>query len=606
MQNILLIGAGDFQLPLVQRASLSYNVLLAAPVVSDAFKPYIKDSLLIDVRDKEAILAYAKEHAVCGVTTDQTDIAVRSVAYVAEQLGLPGIGYETGCLFTDKSLMRDRMQELGIKLLPHRTVSSEEEAQAFYAEIGGDVIIKPLDTQGSRGVQVCRSAAELRSKYAEADRWSSNHCVLIERYATGREFVVEGIAVDYRFQNACIGDTLYFDLPDAFAAKSRIFPTTADEKLRQRVLDLNTKIITGFGLKQGITHSEFIMDGDEIYLIETAARGGGVFISSDLIHYSCGLDTEGFLLDLATGRQKDLPRILPQQCVCGYLAFYVPVGKILRVSGVKEVQALPFVHRNQLDKLREAKEAVEGTVTSINKGGVMVNVKGIQVFVPASLTGVPKGEDLNTLLKTKVKLHITEINQSRRRVIGSMKAVAAEERRAKVEAIWNEIEIGKVYTGVVRSMTSYGAFVDIGGVDGMIHVSEVSWMRIRQPSDVLSIGDQIEVYVIDFDKEKKKISLGYKKAEDNPWEKFLSEYQVGDIADAKIVSITSFGAFAQIVEGVDGLIHISQLADRRVENVKDVVSVGDEVRVKITNIDEDSKRISLSIREAMDDEDFED
>ena len=249
MENILIIGAGDFQLPLVQRASRSYNVLLAAPVISDAFKPYIKDSLLIDVRDKESILDFARAHSVCGVITDQTDIAVRSVAYVAEKMGLPGIGYETGCLFTDKSLMRERMAQLGIKLLPHRTVSSLDQALAYYEEIGGSVIIKPLDTQGSRGVQVCRSVDDLKAKYAEAARWSSNHHVLIERFATGREFLVEGLAVDYEFRNLCIGDTLYFDLPDAFAAKSRIFPTVVDDPLRQRVLDLNTRIITGFVLK---------------------------------------------------------------------------------------------------------------------------------------------------------------------------------------------------------------------------------------------------------------------------------------------------------------------------------------------------------------------
>ena len=363
MQNILIIGAGDFQLPLVQRASQSYNVLLAAPVISDAFKPYITDSLLIDVRDEEAILAYAREHSICGVITDQTDIAVRSVAYVAENLGLPGIGSETGRLFTDKSLMRDRMAQLGIKLLPHRTVSSE-----------------PLDTQGSRGVQICRGEEELRSKYAEAARWSSNHQVLIERYATGREFVVEGIAVDYEFQNACIGDTLYFDLPDAFAAKSRIFPTTADDELRQRVLDLNTKIITGFGLRQGLTHSEFIMDGDDIYLIETAARGGGVFISSDLIHYSCGLDTEGFLLDIATGKQKGLPDILPQQCVCGYLAFYIPTGKVLSVQGVEEVQALPYVHRNQLGKLKAGIENKDGHTDKTSRLALIISAPDRDTF----------------------------------------------------------------------------------------------------------------------------------------------------------------------------------------------------------------------------------
>lgn len=379
-KNILIIGAGDFQLPLVQRASLSYNVLLAAPVVSDVFKPYIADALLIDVRDKEGILAYAREKSICGVITDQTDIAVRSVAYVAENLGLPGIGYETGCLFTDKSLMRKRMAELGIKLLPNRTVSSFDEALAYYREIGGNVIIKPLDTQGSRGVQICRSEEELEAKYAEAARWSSNHNVLIERFATGREFLVEGLSLDYEFRNLCIGDTLYFDLPDAFAAKSRIFPTEADDGLRQRVLDLNTRIITGFGLKQGLTHSEYIMDGDDIYLIETAARGGGVFISSDLIHYSCGLDTEGFLLDIATGQQKGLPPIKPQQCVCGYLAFYIPVGKVVRVSGVREVQELPFVHRNQLDKLHVGIENKEGHTDKTSRLALIISAPDRETF----------------------------------------------------------------------------------------------------------------------------------------------------------------------------------------------------------------------------------
>lgn len=380
MKNILIIGAGDFQLPLVQRASQFYNVLLAAPVVSDAFRPYIKDELIVDVRDKEAILAYARTHDICGVTTDQTDIAVRSVAYVAEQMGLPGIGYKTGCLFTDKSLMRARMQELGIPLLPNRTVSSLEEAQDYYREIGGNVIIKPLDTQGSRGVQICRSASDLASKYREAARWSSNHNVLIERCATGREFVVEGVAVDHEFVNACIGDTLYFDLPDAFAAKRRVFPTVVDDALRQRVLDLNTRIIKGFGLRQGITHSEFIMDGDEIYLIETAARGGGVFISSDLIHLSCGLDTEKFLLDIATGAQKGLPEILPQQCVCGYLAFYIPTGTVLSVKGVEEVQALPYVHRNQLGKLRAGLVNEDGHTDKTSRLALIVSAPDRDTF----------------------------------------------------------------------------------------------------------------------------------------------------------------------------------------------------------------------------------
>ena len=354
-KKILIIGAGDFQLPLVQQAAKTCQVLLAAPVISAAFDPYISDRLIVDVRDESAILAFAQEHKIDGVITDQTDIAVRSVAYVAEKMGLPGIGYETGLLFTDKSRMRKRLAELGLPLLANRTVSSVEDAIAFYRELGGAkssasvrVIIKPLDTQGSRGVQVCASEQEIRDKYDEAARWSGSHEVIVEHFATGREFVVESLVLDHQYRTLCIGDTLYFDIPDAFAAKSRIFPTTADQALRQKVLDLDEKIITGFGLTQGITHSEYIMEGDEVYLIETAARGGGVFISSDLISLSSGLHTEQFLIDIALGQQKEMPRILPQQCFCGYMAFYLPVGRVIRADGIEDVLAFPFVHRTQL------------------------------------------------------------------------------------------------------------------------------------------------------------------------------------------------------------------------------------------------------------------
>ena len=396
MDKILIIGAGDFQLPLVQKAAEQYDVLLAAPVISDAFLPYVNEKLIVDVRDKDAILAFAKARGICGVITDQTDIAVRSVAYVAEQMGLPGIGYETGRLFTDKSLMRTRMAELGIPLLPNKTVHSTEEAVAFYREIGGNVIIKPLDTQGSRGVQICRNEQELLDKFEEAHRWSSEGGVIVERFATGREFVVEGLAFNYEFRNLCIGDTLYFDLPDAFAAKSRIFPTLAEDALAQRVLDLNTRIVTGFGLRQGITHSEFIMDGDEIYLIETAARGGGVFISSDLISLSCGLDTEQFLLDIASGRLKEIPEILPQQCVCGYMAFYVPVGEVIRADGIREVQALPYVHRNQLGKLHVGLRSSEGQTDKTSRIALIVSA-------PDRETMNARMEQVRSMLQVEVK-----------------------------------------------------------------------------------------------------------------------------------------------------------------------------------------------------------
>ena len=249
-----------------------------------------------------------------------------------------------------------------------------------------------------------------------------------------------------------------------------------------------------------------------------------------------------------------------------------------------------------IEAAQEAGTVVEGTVTEENKGGVVVSVKGIRVFVPASQSGLPKDTPMTQLVKQKVRLKITEVNRGRRRVVGSIRAVLQRERREKAEAVWNEIEVGKVYHGVVKSLTSYGAFVDIGGIDGMVHVSELSWSRIKNPAEVVSVGDELDVYVIGFDKEAKRISLGYKKPEDNPWTKFVNTYKVGDIAQVKVVKLMPFGAFAEVMPGVDGLIHISQIANRRIGKPDEVLSVGDVVDVKITAIENDKQKISLSIR----------
>ena len=244
----------------------------------------------------------------------------------------------------------------------------------------------------------------------------------------------------------------------------------------------------------------------------------------------------------------------------------------------------------------ESKQIVEGVVTEENKGGIVVNVKGIRVFVPASQSGVPKGGDLAELVKKTVQLRITEVNRARRRVVGSIRSVAAEQRKAAQEKIWSEIEVGKQYHGTVKSLTSYGAFVDIGGVDGMVHVSELSWNRVKNPAEVVKVGDEIDVFVIALDPEKKKISLGYKTEETNPWTIFNRQFQIGDVAKVKIVKLMTFGAFAEIIPGVDGLIHISQIADRRIGKPEDVLSEGQEVEAKIIDIDQEHKRISLSIR----------
>ncbi len=254
---------------------------------------------------------------------------------------------------------------------------------------------------------------------------------------------------------------------------------------------------------------------------------------------------------------------------------------------------------DEMNEWVESKAAVDAVITEENKGGLVANVKGIRVFIPASQSGVAKGGDMAAMVGKTVQMRITEVNRARRRAIGSIRAVASEARKAAQEAIWGSIENGKKYHGVVKSLTSYGAFVDIGGVDGMVHVSELSWNRIKTPADVVKVGDEIDVYVISFDPEKHKISLGYKTAEMNPWNQFMTNFQVGDVVEAKVVKLMTFGAFAEIIPGVDGLIHISQIADRRIGKPEDVLSEGQNVKVKITDVDAENKRISLSIRATL-------
>ena len=272
---------------------------------------------------------------------------------------------------------------------------------------------------------------------------------------------------------------------------------------------------------------------------------------------------------------------------------------------VNDVEGYAELSKKRLDAVKvwenieqavEDKAVLEGTVTEENKGGIVVSVKGVRVLVPASQSGQPRGADLSSMIKQKVQLRITEVNRARRRVVGSIRSVADEARKAAQEAVWSSIEVGKHYTGTVKSMTSYGVFVDIGGVDGMVHISELSWSRIKTPSEVCKVGDTLDVYVISFDPEKHKISLGVKDRTLNPWDVFMNKYSVGDVASVRIVKLMTFGAFAEVVPGVDGLIHISQIADRRIDKPEDVLSEGQIVDAKITAVDEEKKKISLSIR----------
>ena len=246
----------------------------------------------------------------------------------------------------------------------------------------------------------------------------------------------------------------------------------------------------------------------------------------------------------------------------------------------------------------DSQEILTSKIVEAVKGGVIAVYNGVRIFIPASQATASRDEKLEDLVGQEVEFRLIEVSQRGRfkRAIGSIRSVLKERRAAQREEFWKTCEVGKRYKGVVKSLTSYGAFVDLGGVFGMIHISELSWTHIKHPSEVVNIGDTVDVYVKDINEETKKISLGFKNAEDNPWEILKRDYPEGTVVEATIVGLTTFGAFANIIPGIDGLIHISQIANKRIEKPADVLSVGEKVQAKITAIDFDKKRVSLSMR----------
>ena len=438
------------------------------------------------------------------------------------------------------------------------TARRQSEAQALARDCDGMIIIGDRRSSNTRRLtQLCQALCPCVAQVegadeVEPDRFQGCHRVGITAGASTPGWIIKEVV------NKMSDEKIEVEIEESFA-----------ELLEKSIKTLNT--------------------GDKV-------TGTVVNITPTEVQVDLGTKHAGYI---PLGELSDDPSYKVEE--------NVKVGDEIEASvmRVNDVEGIVTLSKKRLDANKnwedvegavESRAVLEGVITEENKGGLVVNVKGIRVFVPASQSGQPRGADLSKLVKQHVRLRITEVNRARRRVVGSIRAVAAEERAAKVAEVWNSIEVGKRYAGTVKSLTSYGAFVDIGGVDGMVHISELSWSRIKNPAEVVSVGDPVEVYVISFDPEKKKISLGMKDHSQEPWTVFMDQYQVGDVANVRVVKLMTFGAFAEIVPGVDGLIHISQLADHRVEKVSDVVKEGDHVDVKITAIDTENKKVSLSIR----------
>ncbi len=302
---------------------------------------------------------------------------------------------------------------------------------------------------------------------------------------------------------------------------------------------------------------------------------------------------------------SDDPNLTPEEIV--------KVGDEIQVFVVRvnDVDGNIMLSKKKLDSIKtweavlkasESGEILEGKVSGVVNGGMIVSYKSFRVFVPASQANDRFLSDLNPLVGTTVPFKIIDINERRKRIVGSVKAVLSAQKKELEKAFWESAEVGKKYSGIVKSVTNFGAFVDIGGVDGLVHISELSWSRIKHPSEVVSVGDALEVYIKDMDAETKKISLGYKNPLENPWEMAKAKLNVDDVITVKIVRMLPFGAFAEIMPNVDGLIHISQIANKRIAKPQDELSIGQEVEAKIVELDWENKKISLSIRALLPEE----
>ncbi len=284
-------------------------------------------------------------------------------------------------------------------------------------------------------------------------------------------------------------------------------------------------------------------------------------------------------------------------------AFVIKVSDIEGMATLSKKRVDLINNWNNIVEYYNNGTIVEGKIVEAVRGGVIIVIDGVRILVPARHTGLPMNADMTTLVGKTEQVKIIDINDSRRHAYASIKAPKLEAKKALEDAFWADIEEGKHYTGKVKSMTTFGAFVDLGGVDGMVHNTELSWKRIKHPSEVVSIGDEIDVWVKEFDAERKRISLGYKTPEMSSWYIFVNKYQIDDVVPVKIVSMMPFGAFAEIIDGTDGLIHISQIADRKISKPADVLEIGQVVDAKIIDIDTEKQKVSLSIRALLHDKD---
>lgn len=352
MKKLMIVGASEYMTSFVGKAAQQCSVIVVSPDVPDEIVEIADKVYRVDVADREQILEIAQENNIDGVVTEQAELPVQSVAYVAEKMGLVGNGFETARLFTNKAKMRKKLEEAGINVvLPYKVVQDLEEAKQAFSAIDAPCVVKPVDSRGSRGVYFVKDKKELLDVFDKAKNESRTSRVIVERYVKGKEIVVEGLALNGQCKTIAVGESLPFAFEDIFSPRERVFPSSLSKEMEKRVAHLNTSILENFGLKNGVSQSEYLVDGEDIYFIESCARGGGMFISSDIAPHVSGIDLADFAIRTALGEEGDIPELKPSSDVCGYIAFYLPEGKVESVSGIEEVKNFDWVINYKLDPL---------------------------------------------------------------------------------------------------------------------------------------------------------------------------------------------------------------------------------------------------------------
>lgn len=360
--------------------------------------------------------------------------------------------------------------------------------------------------------------------------------------------------------------------------------------------------------------SELLKDLDEEFNFEEALENSfkKIYTGEKVKGYITAVNGSEAIVDIGTKHTGYIPSSEMSEDPTAKPTDVVKVGDEVDVIVIKinDQEGIVTLSKKKVDamvgfeKVVKAKDdgsVLTGVVVNAIKGGILVASNGVKVFIPASQATSSREDKLEDMVKKTVNFKVIEVNEARGRAVGSIKAVLKDLRSGLEAKFFETAEVGSVYTGEIKSITDYGVFVDLGGVDGLIRKADLTWQRIKHPSEIVKIGEKIEVSIKDIDKEAKKVSLVFKKEAENPWEVFKAKYEIDSVVNVKIVSLTQFGAFAQIIPGVDGLIHISQIANQRVNKIADILSVGQEIDAKITEIDYDKKRISLSVRALLED-----